>query len=142
MVTKEQKKKIRRINQFEAFYKEVEGIPFQSNQAVHIPDVWAIKQVAINRILKLGFDNVSTVEPKYANCIIRIFTKRHFKYEMGEIHNVYGFNCFVKENGIWLSESNNLFKINFLKHVITCWLSQDESVDYDCDFVDCYVRII
>ena len=142
MITKEQKQKIRRINQFESFYNETEGIPYRGKQSIKIPDVWEIKQDAISKILRLGFNEVKMVSPKEANCIIRVFTKRHFKYEMGEVHNLYGFNCFVKENGTWLSESNNVFKIDFSKHVITCFLCQDESVEYDCDFVDCYVKII
>lgn len=141
MLTREKKEMIRRTNMFEATYKEKDGIAYLNQKPIEIPDVWEIKREAMKQILSIGFSRIKLVEPKNANCIVRIFTKRHFKYENYEIHNVYGFQCFVKEKGVWLSDIGNIFKMNFEKCEIIHYLLDNESVEYNCDFIDCYVKV-
>ena len=141
MLTKEKKLRLRNTNMFVASYKEVDGTPYLKQKPINIPDVWEIRREAMRQIQAIGFANIEPIEPKNANCIIRIFTKRHFEYENEEIHNVYGFQCFVKENGIWISEMGKILQINFKKCEIIHFLLPNESVEYSCDFIDCYVKI-
>lgn len=141
MFTKEQKENIRTINLFEEFYGNKKGVSFHNKKKVHIPDVWELKEQVIKSIIEKGFSKVERVEPKNANCIIRIFNNRKVEFGRDVMTNIYGFNCFVKEGGKWISESCNKFEINFEKYEVGYWLCPDEYVTYDCDFVDFYVKI-
>ena len=141
MFTNEQRIKIRNINSFEEFYGNKKGVSFHNKKKVHIPNVWELKDEAIKRILEKGFTKVERVEPKRANCIIRIFNNH--KEELGRdiMTEIYGFNCFVKEDGKWVAEGCNKFEINFEKCEVGYWLCPDEYVTYDCNFTDFYVKI-
>jgi len=142
MFTKEQRKDIRNINSFEEFYGNKKGVSFHNKKKVHIPDVWELKEQAIKRIIDIGFSQVQRVEPRHANCIIRIFNKRNVELGRDVMTNIYGFNCFVKEDGKWVSESCNKFEISYEKYKVGYWLYPDEYVTYDCDYADFYVKII
>lgn len=141
MLTKEQKKEIRNINLFEELVFNKKGISLDNKKKVYIPDVWELKEQAIKRIKDKGFSKIERVEPDYANCVIRIFNKKEVGFGVNVITNVYGYNCFTKENGKWVSESCNKFEMDFEKYKVGYWLCSDEYITYDCDFVDVYVKI-
>ena len=61
MLTKEKKILLRKTNYFKAFYKEENGVPYEGQIPVMIPDVWEIKKKAIKEILSLGFTLVLPV---------------------------------------------------------------------------------
>ncbi len=94
-------------------------------------------------IKELGFDEINHVKPSSANCIIRVFMKKDYIYECSEKHNIYGFACFIKNKGKWVSysESGSTYEIDFSKFIFRFWFFQDEYVDYDCDFMDCYLKV-
>lgn len=101
--------------------------------------------MAFKCLSEKGFQ-IKRVAPDRANCIIRMFNKRHFPYDnyKKELHNVCGFNCFCfsKKLGKWITLlEENEFVLDFSKCTIRQWLYQDEYIDYDCTFFDTFLLI-
>ena len=124
---------------FRCSSKEKEGKPVTySGKEFVIPSFPEIKEEICKEVLKLGFSKFEIVKPSKANCIIRVFQKLHYQYEYNQIYNLYGAFCYVR--------SADGFKrqhciIDYSECVIKLWLFQDEYIDINCDFFDCYVKI-
>lgn len=107
------------------------------------PDFLTLKQQAFERAIKAGF-SIEQTSPSNANCIIRLFSnKLRTKNQLGYIQMIYGFNFYTKTLNKWFTRETRYeeFEINFSKHEYRVWYFQDEYEDYECDFIDCYVKI-
>lgn len=153
MLTEKQKEDIRLTYLNEMYFYEKKGVPIDENRKkVSIPDFLELRNQALEALQLKGFYNITFASPNKANCIIRVYKKVHFPFILctGQLHNLWGFNCFVKEsiNGddIWTSLSEEIgghtkFSIDFSRHVLQKWFMQDELVCYTCDFFDTYIVI-
>lgn len=144
MLNSKKKEIIRKITVFKcAFYEDKKGKPiYVDNSELIIPSFPQIREMVFDKILKSGFSEIKLVSPGEANCIIRVYTKQHYEYERDIVFNLYGADCFTKKSGKWVSEGGQgEFDINYSKCVIRNWLYQDEYVDINCDFFDCYCMI-
>ena len=145
MLSNSQKKDIRRISLFEYACREKKGKPITyDGKEFVIPSLNEIKESIFEEILKLGFCNIHRVEPNTANCIIRVFQKSHYHYDDDLTYNIYGALCFTLSANGWVTRSFGAiqdFKIDYSKQIIKHWLCQDEYIDFDLDFFDCYVRV-
>jgi len=146
MLSKKQKESIRRIGLFEYSCREKKGQPItlDGNNFI-VPSLNEVKESVFQEILKLGFSKIERVEPNKANCIVRVFQKLHYHYDTDLTYNVYGASCYtLSHTGQWVTRPSGEirdFKINYSKYIIRHWLCQDEYVDFDLDFFDCYVKI-
>lgn len=101
-----------------------------------------VKAEIEKEILKMGFSKIRRVSPTWANCIIRVYEKVRYDYEDGLVYNLYGAECYTKDRGCWVTKtSGELYRINHERSLHRHWICQDEYIDFDCDFFDCYVRI-
>lgn len=142
MLSKKQKESIRRIYLFEYACRERNGQPItlKGNNFV-VPSLNEIKESVFQEILKLGFSSIEQVEPNKANCIVRVFQKLHYHYDTDLTYNVYGASCYtLSHTGQWITSLAD-FKIDYSKHILRHWLCQDEYIDFDLDFFDCYVKV-
>lgn len=140
---KSKEEEIRQLRFFEyVFYENEGGATNFRNEEFEILSFPEIFKKMSERILKLGFTEIERVEPAKANCIIRIYTKEHYKYEQDLIYNLYGSLCFTFKKGKWSTiGSSGDYEIDNSKCIMRHWIFQDEYIDFDCDFVDYYVRI-
>lgn len=150
MLTNQQKEQIRKIKSYNIYFYEKKGVPINSSRhKIYAPNFLELRQKAFEELLKKGFSHITFVSPSEANCIVRVFKKEHYSLGLctGQIHNIWGFNCFVQEeDGTWTSISGEdpfltKFEINFSEHKIIQWLYQDEAVTYNCNFFDSYIII-
>ena len=139
MLTGERKRILEDTTIFRCSSKDKNGKPvtFYGTEFI-IPSFPEIKEEICKKILKLGFSNVEIVKPSKANCIIRVFQKLHYKYEDNQIYSLYGAFCYVRSaNGFEHQQSI----LDYSECVIRYWMFQDEYIDFNCDFFDCYVKI-
>lgn len=146
MLSKSQRESIRRIGLFEYACKEKKGQPIALDGSRFIvPSLNEVKESIFEKILQLGFSSIERVEPNKANCIVRVFQKLHYHYDYDLTYNIYGATCYTLNNaGQWVTRPSGEirdFKIDYSKHIIRHWLCQDEYVEFDLDFFDCYVKI-
>ena len=142
MLSRSQRQSIRRIYLFEYACREKSGQPIALNGSNFVvPSFNEVKESVFQEILKLGFSSIERVEPNKANCIIRVFQKSHYHYDTDLTYNVYGYSCYTLSNtGQWVTSLAD-FKIDYSKHILRHWLCQDEYIDFDLDFFDCYVKV-
>lgn len=142
MLSPNQRKSIRRIYLFEYACRERNGQPITlEGSSFVLPSLNEVKESVFQEILKLGFSNIERVEPNKANCIVRVFQKLHYHYRDNLIYNVYGASCYTLNNaGQWVTSLAD-FKIDYSKYILKHWLCQDEYIDFDLDFFDCYVKV-
>lgn len=142
MLSNEQKERIRRIKIYKSSCSEVKGKPIdQCGREFVIPSFPEIEQIVIEEIIKLGFSKVERVSPYEANCIIRVYKKLHYEYD-DDFYNIYGASCYTLKNGRWTETVfNGEFEIDYSKHKVGQWVCQDESIVFDCEFFDCYVKV-
>ena len=146
ILSKAESAKIREVHFYRISFYEKNAIPIDNQgNIVNFPTLEELAKMAIEKILEAGFHEVKRVAPNDANCIIRVFNKLHYAYQenMDEIHNLCGFNCFSKKLCAWVSIADNgdEFNLDFSKCVQRQWIYQDEYIDYDCNFFDCYVYV-
>lgn len=139
MLTKNQREKIRSIADGKSFIEKKNDFNATSVRRNDVPDVFELREQAIEKIKELGFTEIIQVAPKNANCIIRVFSRFNLEHEINEMYSIYGYNCYTKSKGIWITGKD--FEISFSKCKRICWIFQDEYVDFDCDFVDFYVKV-
>lgn len=141
MLTREQKEKLRHLSYSQFFLTEQNGVPLdiRNNQPVKIPDFSELQECVFREIRKLGFNEISRVIPWRANLIVRLFYKRHYQSDYPEIHNLYGYRCYARSGLSWVTGSQENF--NPSKFVFRVWFFQDEYINYDCNFVDFYLKI-
>lgn len=110
-------------------------------QSFVIPSFVEIKETIFNQLRASGFSHINFVHPSKANCIVRIFKSLNYKYE-DVFYDIYGAHCFTRKSGKWISMSKGgEFEIDFSKFEIRHWLFQDEYIDFNIDFFDCYLKI-
>lgn len=144
MLNSKKKEIIRKITVFKcALYEDRKGKPiYVDNSELIIPSFPQIREMVFDKILKSGFSEIKLVSPGEANCIIRVYKKQHYEYERDIVFNLYGADCFTKKSGKWVSKGEQReSNINYSKCIIRNWLYQDEYVDINCDFFDCYCMI-
>lgn len=158
MISKEQKEKLRQIGMYKISYVEKDGIPLirkkvpevengkTTNSTIYeefvVPSPYQIAESIFQQILDCGFSKIERVSPAKANCIVRAYQKLHYEYEFDQIFNMYGAECFVKDNVGWISEVNDsTFHLDYSHCKIGQWLYQDEKVIFDTDFVDFYIKV-
>lgn len=112
-----------------------------STKEVPLPTQEELLRMAFQRISNKGF-SIERVAPNDANCIIRVFSKHDYSYD-NEIYNLCGFNFFTKKFNGWMSISTrgDDFQLDYAKSLHRLWLYQDEYLDLECDFFDCYVQV-
>ena len=142
MLSRSQRESLRRICLFEYACREKKGQPIALNGSNFVvPSLNEVKESVFQEILKLGFSSIERVEPNKANCIIRVFQKLHYHYMDNLIYNIYGATCFTQRaSGQWVTSPAG-FEIDYSKHIMRHWLCQDEYIDFDLDFFDCYVKV-
>ncbi len=145
MLTREQKQQLNELSYSQIFFSEHNGIPLDNvhREPVSIPDFTELQEYAFQTIRGLGFTSINLVMPWRANLIVRLFYKRHYPYDCLEMHNLYGYLCYTRSGLSWVTDSNrgNLVLFDPSKCVHRCWFYQDEYVDYDCNFIDFYLKI-
>lgn len=139
-------KEIRNTHFYKIAYYEKKSIPVDScGNKIFFPNLEEIQEMALKSLSEKGFQ-IKRVAPDKANCIIRVFNKRHYPYDeyKNELHNVCGFHCFCfsKKLGKWITllEDNEVI-LDFSKWKIRQWLYQDEYVDYECAFFDTFLLV-
>ena len=146
ILSKRDIKEIRNTHFYKIAYYEKKSIPIDgSGNKIFFPNLEKLQEMALKSLSEKGFQ-IKRVAPNKANCIIRVFNKRHFPYDdyKNELHNVCGFDCFCfsKKLGEWTTFLNDDEVIlDFSKWKIRQWLYQDEYVDYDCTFFDMYLLV-
>lgn len=139
MLTATQKEAIQRINILETFTKTVNGrILTPGKKDIIVPTFFEIKKSILNKLQPVGLTTIECVKPYRANCIIRVYQNLDYQYE-SLILSVYGVKCYVKVNNIWTTADNS--KIDFSSFTLRQYFFQDEYIDHNCEFFDCYVKI-
>lgn len=158
MLSNKQKEKLRRIHIYSLARTEKNGVAIIQKQALRgepgkektciieevfvVPSIYEIAENVFKKILDSGFSKVERVSPKDANCIVRVFQKLHHKYDYYTTFNMYGADVFVKNITNWTSENcGECFTLNFAECSILQWIEQDETVKFDAEFVDFYVKV-
>lgn len=143
MLTPKQKEKIRNIGIYEYSSSEENGKPLTyKGQEFHMLSCDEIRKEVLNKILRVGFSKVNFVNPARANCVVRVFVLKHFKYDNELVYNIYGAHCFTRKNGRWVSRSqDSSFELDYAKCIIRHWFFQDEYADFELDFFDTYVHV-
>lgn len=151
-LNEKQKDLLRQIKIYDyAFRENKRGQPLDSSgKKFMIPSWTDLFSDTCKSICQAGFSKVEQVVPDKANCIIRIFEKRHFNYEntcCPIIFNLYGVLCFTKnEDGKWMTkntlsgEGGHEFEINFSECFVITSLWH-ENIKIDVDFFDIYVVV-
>lgn len=135
--------KIRKINLFCYSSEEKDGKPIKMDGSEFtIPPFMDLKQIATDEILNSGFSSVETVEPSNANCIIRVFKKLHHPHD-DTFYNAYGYCCYTRLLGEWNTSPNGMdyYPLNPSKFKYRISIFQDEYVELNLGFFDCYVKI-
>lgn len=139
MLTAAQKEAILRTNIKESFTKTINGkVLTPDKNDFTPPSFFEIKKIILDKLQNVGLSKIECVKPYRANCIIRVYQQLDYRYE-DLIISMYGVKCYIKPNKIWITDNNS--RIDFSKCIIRRWFFQDEYVDHDCDFFDCYVKI-
>jgi len=144
MLNSSQKKEIRRIKIHDySFYEKNGQAITHKGQKFNVLGFTQLKKAVFEEILALGFTNIQVVSPRKANCIIRLYQKLHYHYEGSMVYNLYGAECYTLEHFKWVTKEigKGNREINYSKHLITHIIKEDESINFDCEFFDCYVRV-
>lgn len=146
MLTDLQKEQIRNVKLYDYSYKEKKGKAITDNgKQFIIPSFVELKQIIFSEIMKLGFSKIEIVKPSKANCIIRVYQKLHYNYDFPvetNTYNLYGAHCYTLKSGKWTTSAyQDDAIINFSEFTIRHWICQDDYIDFNCDFFDCYVQI-
>ena len=143
MVSKIKVEGLRELRIFEyALSKDGKNITiFNDKDFIFLSFPEILKEMS-ERILKLGFTKIERVKPSKANCLIRVYSLKQYKYERDMVYDLYGSLCFTKKNGTWFTQGSiGEYEIDYSKCIIRHWIVQDEYIDFECDYVDYYVRI-
>ena len=143
MLSKEDKQKIRRLQSYHCSIKEVTGKPVTDDgKPFIIPSYPELLAKAIADIEELGFANVVRTSPNKANCIVRVFSTEHHKYNTELTYNLFGTIFYTKSNLTWTAEFGcNTMDIRYDRFKSIRWLCQDEQVIFTHDFADFYLHI-
>lgn len=143
MLNNSQKEGIRELRIYNYSCKEKEGIPLDNKGNIFkVLTFTEILEELSKQILKLGFSKIERVEPKKANCLIRVYQKLHYKYDYYWIYNVYGGFCYTLKAGKWVTTNGfDNYEINYSKCITGHWIYPDEFVEFNCDFCDYYVKV-
>lgn len=146
MLTHEEKKQLRKLSEFKFFHTECNGVVMDdtSKESVHFPDVEEIRSYVFDQIQSLGFTSITMLNsPRKANVILRIYSKKDYRYDNNHIHNLYGHYCFVRHGLSWITTTprGDIIHRDAQRAPLRVWFFQDEYRDYNCDFTDFYLKI-
>lgn len=147
MLTIEQEKLLRQLGLFDSaeWLEDGKMLDADGNE-FYFPYFGDLIKMAMNYILENGFSKVDRVSPTDvgANCIIRISEVHNFVHGENVI-NLYDIDFFTRENGTgtWLMTDieGKDSEINYSTHTIEFFLTQEEKVFIEPDFVDIYVQV-
>ena len=113
------------------------------DESVYVLSPYRLYNKIIDRIKGEGFSSIERVAPKDANVIIRVFQAINHEHMKYEYYSLYGAECYVNENGEWLTESGGKsFSIEYNANKIGVWLYPDEVARFNSpDFIDFYVLV-
>lgn len=147
LLTEKQRETLRNISIFEYSDRENrKGKPLRpGNAEFKMLSSHEIFALICEKIVKNGFSEVKRVSPDEANCIIRVFEKKHMKDTSvscrNRIYNIYGANCYTTKNSLgWISRKDD-FPINYEEDLHRLWFFQDEYIDFKAEFFDVYVKV-
>ena len=151
-----QKDRIRRVHIFQISNREKLGTPVITkyissgkdgsqqipiDEEMRILDPYELVKVVEEELRKCYVAEIEPASPLRANIIVRVYQKRHYKYDWGEFYNLYGADCYVRSWFRWVTESNgNLYPLNRKENRIKYWLYPDEYIIFDTDFIDIYFK--
>lgn len=139
MLTVAQKEAIQKINIYDSIWKKEDGTIITPNKKdIVVPNFFEIKKMILQKLKEYGVSKIECVKPYRANCIIRVYQHLNYQYD-STIISLYGVKCYIKVDQIWTTYCNE--RINFSQLILREWLFQDEYIDHDCEFYDCYVKI-
>lgn len=115
----------------------IEGKTIYRGKNFEILSYEEIFKKAITNLNEIGF-LVQRVEPKKANCILRVFSDKNLKYD-NEIYWMYGAETYLKTINGMMSYYENF--IDYSSFRVTHWFFQDESTIFEPNFVDYYLKI-
>ena len=110
---------------------------FDTSKKIQLPYIEELAKSAISKLKELGF-SVERVEPKKANCIIRVFRDDNIKYEKNT-YWMYGVEAYIKTPYSFTSKDD--INIDYSIFEVCVWFFQDESTIMKPNFVDYYLRV-
>jgi len=143
-LNQQQKETLRKIQLYCYSSQEKNGKPILNDVPFEMLDFPEIFEQAKSEILSnKEFISVERTAPHKANCIIRVFSTKHYHYDDQLVYNIYGASCYTRLNMQWQTspEFQGNFVISYKKHITRSWLCQDEYIDFDHNFVDYYVKV-
>ena len=139
MLTVAQKEAIQKIDIHDSIWKKGDGTIVTPNKKDFVvPNFFEIKKILLQELQKYDIFEIECVKPYRANCIIRVYQHLDYKYD-STIISLYGVKCYIKIGQIWTTNCNS--RIDFSQCILREWIFQDEYIDHDCEFYDCYVKI-
>ena len=135
MLSFNQKIAIQRIHIFESVVNKSNS---DSPTELVVPSFFKIKELILEKLKRHNISKIECVKPYKANCIIRVYQSINYKHE-SSIISLYGAKCYVKVNGVWTTNPSS--QIDFSHFTLRQYFFQDEYIDHDCEFIDCYVKI-
>ena len=151
-----QKDRIRRVHIFQISNREKCGTPVITkyissgengsqqipiDEEMRILDPYELVKVVEKELRKCYVAEIEPASPIRANIIVRVYQKRHYKYDWGEIYNLYGADCYARKWFRWYTECDGkLYPLKRKENPIKFWLFSDEYIIFDTDFIDIYFR--
>lgn len=136
------REKIRRIYSYNIYAREnKKGKPVNGRgKEILVPSFVQIRNNVFEQINSLGFSIERVRAAEQADCIVRVFQKRHYKH--GDyVFNVYGADCFTQESGKWLAAGRKHFELDDSKCIVEQCLRQGECASFECEYLDFYLKI-
>ena len=151
------KERIRKVHIFQISNREKLGTPVITkyissgedgsqqipiDEEMRILDPYELVKVVEEELRKCYVAEIEPASPLMANIIVRVYQKRHYKYDWGEIYNLYGADCYVRHWFRWCTERSDgkLYPLDRSKNQVKYWLYSDECIVFDTEFIDIYFR--
>jgi hypothetical protein len=135
---------IRKVRKGWFYVIDENGTPKYPNDIEEKPnfELGELRNQIVDTLKQMGY-TVNFVNPRSANCIIRVY-KSEEAYGK-EKYRILGAHCYTKDqNGKWkcIDRLGEEYGVDFSKHVIRAWFFQDEYWDVSVDFFDTYVKLV
>jgi len=144
MLNAEEREKLRSLEIFKIYYAEnKKGKPVDSSgKEVKVPSFLTLKNDMFVVIKCLGYTIERTRNPEEAHIIIRVYHKLHVK-KLDNMYNLFGANCFTKEDGKWLAlnSTGRTFVLDE-ECIVTFGICQDDYVEFECEYFDFFFKVV
>lgn len=133
----------RNISYFSFSNLEKGGLPYINGKPVNPPTREQLKRKAFNQIYENGFDLIQPSSEKEADCIIRVYYKQHYIFNLLSTWNFYGYQAYTcKTKGFKsLSLYGKKEKYDRNNCTVQIWLNENESVTLSCDYIDFPIKL-